>query len=187
MYLWCFSYFAEKHRALKIILRGDLTWIPVFGWYCFLFSFLLGACMMVFYVLGWRVRVEAEGGGPTVTTVPRTLGSPNSERGTDHKRKGRYHFLSNSHGSKGQDKRDKRGEAVLVEQSTKLADGLRLGFGWGMPSQENPHPLSDNGIHNKQQTTCLLFLHPFTDMLRFYLLFPLSILCSLLVLFCASS
>ncbi|KAF9573185.1 hypothetical protein EC968_008927 [Mortierella alpina] len=33
MYLWCFSYFAEKHRALKIILRGDLTWIPVFG--CF--------------------------------------------------------------------------------------------------------------------------------------------------------
>ncbi|KAG0049727.1 hypothetical protein BGZ83_005434, partial [Gryganskiella cystojenkinii] len=31
MYLWCFSYFAEKHRALKIILRGDLTWIPVFG------------------------------------------------------------------------------------------------------------------------------------------------------------
>ncbi|KAG0270480.1 hypothetical protein BGZ95_001675 [Linnemannia exigua] len=32
MYLWCFSYFAEKHRALKIILRGDLTWIPVFGW-----------------------------------------------------------------------------------------------------------------------------------------------------------
>ncbi|KAF9547749.1 hypothetical protein EC957_007914 [Mortierella hygrophila] len=28
MYLWCFSYFAEKHRALKIILRGDLTWIP---------------------------------------------------------------------------------------------------------------------------------------------------------------
>ncbi|KAK3836500.1 MAG: acyltransferase-domain-containing protein [Linnemannia elongata] len=39
MYLWCFSYFAEKHRALKIILRGDLTWIPVFGWYRFLFSF----------------------------------------------------------------------------------------------------------------------------------------------------
>ncbi|KAG9323844.1 hypothetical protein KVV02_007854 [Mortierella alpina] len=32
MYLWCFSYFAERHRALKIILRGDLTWIPVFGW-----------------------------------------------------------------------------------------------------------------------------------------------------------
>ncbi|KAF9392776.1 hypothetical protein CPB97_010152 [Podila verticillata] len=32
MYLWCFSYFADKHRALKIILRGDLTWIPVFGW-----------------------------------------------------------------------------------------------------------------------------------------------------------
>ncbi|KAF9332244.1 hypothetical protein BG006_004898 [Podila minutissima] len=28
MYLWCLSYFADKHRALKIILRGDLTWIP---------------------------------------------------------------------------------------------------------------------------------------------------------------
>ncbi|KAG0370305.1 hypothetical protein BGX24_002063 [Mortierella sp. AD032] len=38
MYLWCFSYFAEKHRALKIILRGDLTWIPVFGWF---FDFIL--------------------------------------------------------------------------------------------------------------------------------------------------
>ncbi|KAG0308474.1 hypothetical protein BGZ98_007834 [Dissophora globulifera] len=31
MYLWCLSYFAEKQSALKIILRGDLTWIPVFG------------------------------------------------------------------------------------------------------------------------------------------------------------
>ncbi|KAG0244360.1 hypothetical protein BGX31_009298 [Mortierella sp. GBA43] len=28
MYLWCFAYLAEKQRALKIILRGDLTWIP---------------------------------------------------------------------------------------------------------------------------------------------------------------
>ncbi|KAF9357781.1 hypothetical protein BGX26_003089 [Mortierella sp. AD094] len=37
MYLWCFSYLAEKHRALKIILRGDLTWIPVFGWLGMLF------------------------------------------------------------------------------------------------------------------------------------------------------
>ncbi|KAG0327340.1 hypothetical protein BGZ99_007810 [Dissophora globulifera] len=35
MYLWCLSYFAEKQSALKIILRGDLTWIPVFGWVCF--------------------------------------------------------------------------------------------------------------------------------------------------------
>ncbi|KAI1320101.1 hypothetical protein EDD11_002073 [Mortierella claussenii] len=32
MYLWCLSYFAGMHKALKIILRGDLTWIPVFGW-----------------------------------------------------------------------------------------------------------------------------------------------------------
>ncbi|KAI8606334.1 acyltransferase-domain-containing protein [Dissophora ornata] len=41
MYLWCFSYFAEKHSALKIILRGDLTWIPVFGWGMRFFDFIL--------------------------------------------------------------------------------------------------------------------------------------------------
>ncbi|KAI9240129.1 MAG: acyltransferase-domain-containing protein [Podila humilis] len=41
MYLWCFSYFADKHRALKIILRGDLTWIPVFGWGMRFFDFIL--------------------------------------------------------------------------------------------------------------------------------------------------
>ncbi|KAF9106865.1 hypothetical protein BGX29_008282 [Mortierella sp. GBA35] len=37
MYLWCFSYFAEKHRALKIILRGDLTWIPGMRFFDFIF------------------------------------------------------------------------------------------------------------------------------------------------------
>ncbi|PKY48579.1 acyltransferase [Rhizophagus irregularis] len=32
LYVWCFTYLANAHGAIKIILKDSLKWLPIFGW-----------------------------------------------------------------------------------------------------------------------------------------------------------
>ncbi|GES99376.1 acyltransferase-domain-containing protein [Rhizophagus clarus] len=32
LYVWCFTYLANAHDGIKIILKDSLKWLPIFGW-----------------------------------------------------------------------------------------------------------------------------------------------------------
>jgi len=40
LYIWCISYLANMHGALKIILKDSFKWLPVFGWGMQFFDFI---------------------------------------------------------------------------------------------------------------------------------------------------